>query len=73
MKAPTLAQIKRMAARANALNVGDLTITWVARPRKVTFPTGHVEMRGQVRVTAPGFRTSVVTVSSDAHGTWFGR
>jgi hypothetical protein len=73
MKAPTLTQIKRMAARANDLKVGDLTITWVERPRKVTFPTGHVEMRGQVQVAAPGFRTSVMTVSTDAHGTWFGR
>jgi hypothetical protein len=73
VKAPTLAQLKRMAARANDLRLEDVTITWVVRPRKVTFPTGHVEMTGTVRVAAPGFRTTVLPVSTDDHGTWFGR
>jgi len=73
LKAPTLTTVRSLVARSNSLRATAVKVTWVQRCRLVTFPTGHVELRGLVKVVAAGYRETVAPVSVDRSGTWFGR
>ena len=63
MEAPTLARIRSGLRRENPDTKP--TVAWVKRPRFVTYPTGATGYVAQVIVSAEGYRTRKMFVSSD--------
>lgn len=66
LKAPTLAKVRAMLEARNP--EATLVVTWIRRPRRISYPTGLVGYRGDVQVIAPGYRTTTMSVDADAFG-----
>lgn len=64
MNRPTLRRVRSLLGRT--LPGATISATWTEPPRLVTYPTGLRGYRAKVAVTAPGFRPTVMTVTSDA-------
>ena len=65
----TLKKIRQMVAKGNGLNVKELSIEWVERPRTLKNQrTGWTWRQARVRVQAPGFRATTMTATMDADG-----